>query len=857
MRLLKKTTGYEDKEDHLLLHFADGDLKIYYMTPRIVRIVTSFDETYRELSYNLVTTAWEDAADDYFGELRHRIAALPIKVTETKDELLCTPGGEDALTLKIKKDPFGIAVYDGDDIPVHEDIYGKAYRKDGNLRRWHMARIYEKDGFFGFGEKTGIMNKYQDRIKMFPSDAMGYDPMRTDPLYKHIPFFIRLNEKDKKAFGYFYHNMSPCEFDMGRGKCNYYPEHFTYCADDGKIDLFLIGGPEVSDVIRGYTDLTGKSILPPKYALGYLGSSMYYSELEKDSDDAILKFVGKAREMGMPMSGFQLSSGYTTQENNKRCVFTWNHDRFKDPKEFVSKMKERGVHISANVKPGFLLVHPKMEALKKEDFFIHDEENKDFEVGSWWGGDGCFADLTNPKNRQIWSRLLKENVLDYGIDSVWDDNCEVDSILNDDAIVSAEGMGGRVASYRPVIANIMCKLAIDGLLEADADRRPFVVCRAGSAGIQSFAQTWAGDNLTCWEALQYNIGTVLGMGLSGVANQGCDIGGFHGKAPDPELLVRWVQNGIFMPRFSIHSCNTDNTVTEPWMYPRVTSEIREAIHLRYSLLPYMYALMKEASVSGLPLMRPLFLEYQEDETCYGECVEFTLGKALLVANVVIEAAEAIEVYFPKGGRFMDIKTAKVYEGGTTALLPVTLSDIPIFLCEGGILPMGEDIPIIDENGRSIGFSSDPAGHGDDRRFEPRRLRVLLFPGKNATFDYYEDDGHTMAYRHGDFLQSRLTMTGDAKTETCVSAHREGTYASGTEEILLEVTCGEICPLSVTTDETEIPVQPDATEFEKAMDNHKSTWHYDVEHHVAKIFYPRPKGDYEVRINFRQHDLIGM
>lgn len=111
------------------------------------------------------------------------------------------------------------------------------------------------------------------------------------------------------------------------------------------------------------------------------------------------------------------------------------------------------------------------------------------------------------------------------------------------------------------MSNIMCHISNEAIHETFDNTRPYVVCRSGHAGIQRYAQTWAGDNLTCWESLKYNIATILGMGLSGVANQGCDVGGFYGVAPEAELFVRWIQNGIFQPRFSIHSSNIDNTVT--------------------------------------------------------------------------------------------------------------------------------------------------------------------------------------------------------------------------------------------------------------------------------------------------------
>ena len=151
-------------------------------------------------------------------------------------------------------------------------------------------------------------------------------------------------------------------------------------------------------------------------------------------------------------------------------------------------------------------------------------------------------------------------MLEKGTTSVWNDNCEYEGVYDKDARVCLEGAGGTVGAVRSVMSNLMCLVTDEAIRETSPGERPFIVCRAGHAGIQRLAQTWAGDNYTSWDSLRGNIATILGMGLSGVANHGCDIGGFFGPRPEPELLVRWVQNGIFQPRFSIHSTNTDNTV---------------------------------------------------------------------------------------------------------------------------------------------------------------------------------------------------------------------------------------------------------------------------------------------------------
>ena len=857
MVLLKKLLSYETGSDSVKLCTDSAKLFVFFVNENIVRVVTSFDEEYRELSYNLTTTAWDDEGDAFFGDSRKRIKPLAPEVIEEEDVLVISSPGS-FIRVEVARDDFGLRFFDVNGTLLAEDIGGASYWKDGNLRRHHRGRIFEGDRFYGFGEKTGSLNKYGDRLRMYPSDSLGYDPQKTDPLYKHIPFFIRLNENTGIASGMFYHNMSPVEFDMGRGKCNYYPEHYTYTADAGKLDYFFIAGPAVSDVVESYTELTGRPPLFPKYAYGYLGSSMYYSELDKNSDRAILEFTDRAADEEVPMTCFMLSSGYTTQEDNKRCVFTWNHDRFPDPVSFVKKMKARGARICANVKPGFLMVHPMLSDLEKAGFFIKDEKNEKPQAGSWWGGEGYFADLTSAKNRKLWSDLLTQNVLEYGIDSVWDDNCEVDSILNDDAMVDAEGRPERLAGYRAVTANIMCKLAYDALLKNDRRKRPFVVCRAGGAGIQRFASTWAGDNLTCWEALQYNIGTVLGMGLSGVANQGCDIGGFHGPAPEPELFLRWVQCGIFMPRFSIHSCNTDNTVTEPWMYESVRDEIRIAIGLRYRLLPYIYSMMEISHRDGSPVMRPLLYKYQDDSKVYDEGIQFMFGDSLMVAPVVTKGAEGIEIYFPAGDDFVDLKTFERYEGGSFEVIPVTASDIPMFICRGGVFTLGEDMPILTDRGSGLGF--DTGSSNLSGGLEPRKLSVFIYPerGENdSCHSFYEDDGETMDYEDGVFLRSTMSIAGSVDTVLSLDIRREGSYVPKTSGITYTVFCEGSGPLSVTVDGNKLLQKLYKPDFDKAMDECQSTWYYDVEKKAVMITMARDVKDHRIDISFEIHDLIGM
>src|SRR5690606_9104046 len=279
---------------------------------------------------------------------------------------------------------------------------------------------------------------------------------------------------------------------------------------------------------------------------------------------------------------------------------TWNERRFSDPEGFFSAMSERGITVSPNVKPGVLDVHPRLAEFTDADVFVTRSEDavavagEGPATGAWWGGPGRFVDFTKPAAREAWRRWLTESVLSKGTTSVWNDNCEYDGIIDADSRVDFEGAGATVGRLRNVMSNLMCRVARDAVSDTAPDARPYIVCRSGHAGIQRYAQSWAGDNSTSWDSLRHNGATILGMGLSGFPHHLCDVGGIHDPAPDPERLVRWVQHGGFQPRFSIHSVNADNTVTEPWMYPAYTQHVRDAIRLRYRLFPYLYSLTARA-----------------------------------------------------------------------------------------------------------------------------------------------------------------------------------------------------------------------------------------------------------------------
>lgn len=822
------------QQEHYISVMTDGvEIRILFLTDSILRIRAGFDGDFAEESYSLVMTAWEDRMDDFLRQYRTRVVPAAAVLSDGEQEAVIQ-GKE--LRVVIEKDPFRICVYDKEGDQLHADIVDLAYQEDSNRRRIHTSEISPDDCFYGFGEKSGEFNKAQKFMGMSPKDAMGYNPKETDSLYKHIPFYIKLNRGTKKAVGYFYHNTWECDFDMGREKSNYWKMHSRYRTDGGDIDLFLIAGPSVRKIVERYTDLTGKSAMLPRCALGYLGSSMYYPELEADCDDAIVDFIDTTKEEQIPVDGFQLSSGYCTVETAagiKRCVFTWNKKRFKNPKDFFRQMKDRGITVTPNVKPGILLIHPLLEEMKARGMFVKSSSSEEPGIGTWWGGKGMFVDFTSQETRDNWKTLLKEHVLEYGTSSIWNDNCEYDSLVDKDCRCSFEGKGGTIGQLKSVMSNIMCQITDEAVHETFGSTRPYIVCRSGHSGIQRYAQTWAGDNLTCWDSLKYNIATILGMSLSGVANQGCDIGGFYGPAPEGELFIRWIQNGIFQPRFSIHSTNTDNTVTEPWMYSDLKEDIRHAIEFRYRLSPYLYSLTARAHETGLPIMEPMCSAFQHDPNCYEEGVDFMVGDSLLVANVVEKGAVTRRIYLPEGDVFYDFYNRTAYAGGQTIEIPVTISSIPLFIRSGAIIPMAAN--------KIDNLTTQHA----------TALHLLCAADKDGQFTLYEDDGFSMDYQDGGYLKTVITMsTGE---HTTLDFRQEGSYQTMVETIDVDMVCREKSPYWVTADGAAIPHFLHRRKFEEA----DCGWYYSQRLKSVQIKYPNPKKDHQVLVSFEQFDLIGM
>ena len=631
----------------------------------------------------------------------------------------------------------------GDWQPLASDRKTGAYmlsvKGDGSA---HYQRRYADERYYGLGEKAGDLDRAGRRFEMRNLDAMGYNAASTDPLYKHIPF--TLTRRHDVSFGLFYDNLSHVWLDFGKELDNYHLPYRRFSAEAGDLDYYLFLGPTALDVTKALVRLTGKTTFGPKWSLGYSGSTMYYTDAP-DAQQQLMKFINLCREHQIPCDSFQLSSGYTSI-NNKRYVFNWNYDKVPQPKAMSQAFFDAGIRLAANIKPCLLQDHPHYAQVAEQGLFIRDSEIDAPERSVFWDDEGSHLDFTNPAAVRWWQQGVTQQLLENGIGSTWNDNNEYEVWDND---ARCEGFGKPIAikHIRPVMPLLMMRASFDAQQAFAPRLRPYLISRSGCAGMQRYVQTWSGDNRTSWQTLRYNTRMGMGMSLSGLYNVGHDVGGFSGDRPDEELLVRWVQNGVMHPRFTIHSWNDDGTVNEPWMYGESTPLIREAINLRYRLLPYFYTLLWQAHTEDEPMLRPTFLDHEQDANTFAETDDFMLGRDLLVASVVEQGQRQRQVYLPDNGDgWCDFYSGKWFTGGQVITLDAPLDRLPLLVRAGCALPVSARL-----------------AHVDAAQDTVRELH--LFPAQEkgrSSGMLFEDDGESYGWQEGNALWVNWEIETDAK-----------------------------------------------------------------------------------------------
>jgi len=680
-----------------------------------------------------------------------------------------------ALEVRVERSPVRVIILDLSGNVISADAAGRPIRFQ--LGGFTVSKQMPGDEhYFGLGDKAGSFDRRNQAYTLWNTDVGPQES--TDPLYKSIPFFVGIN--GTRSYGLFLDNTWRTWFDFGKQA----RDAISFGSEGGPLDYYVIYGPTPKQVIEGYAYLTGKPPLPPLWALGFQQSRYSYTP-----ESQVHEIAQHLRTDKIPSDVLYLDIDY--QDRNR--PFTVDAETFPNFSGLVADLRKdhfrlvniTDLHIAHALDQGY----SPYDTGHAGDHFVKNPDGSEF-VGIVWPGLAVFPDFTRAQTREWWGGLYGKFVHD-GVAGFWND-------MNEPSVFSGPGMTmplntvhridepgflSRTATHAE-IHNIVglenARATFEGLLKLRPDERPFVLTRATYAGGQRYGFTWTGDNAATWNHLRLATQMVLNLGVSGISMVGADVGGFS-SSPAPELLTRWVEVAVFSPLCRDHAAK-GTLPHEVWANgPEQEAIRRRYIETRYRLLPYIYSLADESSRTGLPMMRPVFLDFPEifapNSGGFDHLdTEFLLGPDLLIAPPPFaETRDDYAVSFPKDTVWFDFWTglkappspqaAPIAESVISApgslpgprYLHPPLDTLPVYVRGGSILPLQPLIQNTDET---------PNGP----------LELHVYPGPQCAGSIYLDDGHTFAYQRGEYLRQNFTCQSDGKSMHVSFSAREGSYA---------------------------------------------------------------------------------
>jgi alpha-glucosidase len=686
-----------------------------------------------------------------------------------------------ALRVRVDLASLALTVTDLAGNVVQQDQAGWPIEYHGDTFRMYKS-IPADEHYFGLGDKPGGLDRRGHAYSMWNTDAYSFQES-SDEIYKTLPFFMTF--RAGRAAGVLFDNTFRSSFDFGQQTASV----FSFGAEGGPIDYYLLAGPMPKDVLRQYGWLTGFAPLPPMWALGYQQSrSSYYPQ------ERVEEVADRLRTERIPADALYLDIDY--QQSMR--PFTVDEQRFPHFAELLADLKQKDFRVIAITDmhiantPGEDYA-PYVSGVAG-DHFLRSSDGSRY-VGKVWPGDSVFPEFTDASARAWWGSLYQRFVHD-GVAGFWDD-------MNEPAIfgptktmpetvrhrIGEPGFTARTATHAEVhnvYGMLNSRATYEGVLALRPDERPFVLTRATYPGGQRYAWTWTGDNASSWNHLRLTTPMLLNLGLSGFSLSGADVGGFSG-VPDAALLTKWFEVAAFQPLFREHSSRKSGD-REPWIDgPTEEATRRRFIETRYRLMPYLYTAADELSRTGVPILRPLFVEYPH-AAADGHAIdldaggEFLFGPDLLVAPPPYpEQQDTYEVKLPPGNWF-DFWTGLPVQRATStpaskpgqkehsaeALTAEPKPDsIPVYVRGGAIVPMA---PLTQST------MQNPVGP----------LTLAIYPGDDCHGSVYIDDGVSFAYRRGAFARIALRCEVTEHSLVLHIGTREGTFPVWWSRFAVEV-----------------------------------------------------------------------
>jgi alpha-glucosidase len=706
---------------------AFANITVY--SPNIIRVRMDKQKLKQDFSYSVIASPIKTS----------------VKINQDDTAIFIST---DSIKTIIHKTPFSIAFFTNAGDTINED-------ETGLTTSWVGSEVttykHMRDGerFIGLGEKTGPFDRTGSGFTNWNSDTYGYTPSQ-DPIYSSIPFYIGIHHNIN--YGIFLDNTFQTDFNFGASNNRF----SSFGARNGEMNYYFIYHTHLADIITSYTSLTGRMKLPPMWSLGYQQNRFSYYP-----DKEVLRVAETFREKNIPVDGITLDILYMDSFK----LFTWDKLRFPDPVGMTSKLKSMGIHTTVVVDPGIKIQPgaPAFERGLKDSVYLTYPDGK-YYAAQVWPGWCYFTDFTNPIGRNYWSKEMKF-FANNGVSGIWNDMNEFATWgqkVPSNIMFDFDGRKTTTAEAHNIYALEMSRAGYDGARLA-SNERPFILTRAGFAGLQRYCAIWTGDNVASDEHMLLGVRLMCGLGVSGIPFTGVDVAGFIGTTTT-DLYTRWMQLGAFFPYYRNHK-ELNTRSSEPWTYGEETLDnIKPSMNLRYKLMPYLYSSFYESTQDGLPVMRSLAIDYTFDPLVYEDPFQnqFEFGKSVMVVPV-LSTQTFTKLYLPKG-TWYEMYTDSLQAGGNVQNVEIPDQELPAFVKESSIIPM-----------QSLVQSTE---------FAPTDTLILNFYKGTVpnTYVYYEDDGKSFDYEKGAYY--KRTINYNPATNTIIIDKADGQFISKFKNIAL-------------------------------------------------------------------------
>lgn len=689
----------------------------HQLSENVLEIKTS-DGTYFIQSYTdkIIETSFVPNGQK-FNSNSHAVVLKPNQKSslfkESADFLEITTS---SLEVQITKAPFKISYYKKGELLISEKS-GYLKRKHESLERVKGNIVYDSteviqfnlnptEKLYGGGARVLGMDRRGNRLALYNRADYGYE-RRSELMNFTLPIVISSQKYmvhfDNTPIGY---------LDLDSKKENV----LEYETISGRKTYQVIVGDSWEDLVSNYTTLTGKQPLPPQWALGNFSSRFgYHSEAEAR------RTIQKFQDEKIPVDAIILDLYWFGKEVQGTMgnleIF---RDSFPTFEKMVADFTKMGIKTIPITEPFILTTSKKWQEAINKKILATDSIGRPFTYDFYFGNTGII-DIFKPEGKN-WFWDIYKDLANKGVGGVWGDLGEPEVFP-----AAAKTFVGTADEVHNIYGHNWAKLVFEGYQKDFPTQRPFILMRSGYSGSQRYGMIpWSGDVNRTWGGLSGQVEISLQMGMQGLAYMHSDLGGFAGANLDDELYVRWLQYGVFNPIFRPHA--QSDVASEPVFRSEWAKNLaKQAIELRYQMLPYNYNLAYENSKTGQPLMRPLFFEELDNESLLTKSDGYLWGKDFLMYPIMEAKQSTKEVYFPKNSAWFDFYGKEKYEGGTTHKITVVENHIPTFVRGGRFIPMANLVQSTQNyNNNYITFHY-----------------FLDSNVKNSSQEFYFDDGNTV------------------------------------------------------------------------------------------------------------------